>query len=452
LPSGQAKFFRRPHQTTAFRDGKLYRFESREITVITSWPGLFAFQKTKKLRIWVHCRPDIKVPCGNIETLIARISSSKLGDEVWPVNEDELARRRESARKNKLPYEERLKIARISHLQWCDTIPGEVRAVVGRFADRQYHLLSFIARGGKPALDLARANPALAYMLASNWIFHRPPVKKPLRSACTLLGRDRSQREALKWLRFPDSEAARKLLSGILPGSITIPALLYLKKAMEEPEVMKALAHLARINTGVIRIVTDATLRPLVTPSFLREVALNRSEISRPHAAYHLHDTLDMHRYIFENRRPFPPLHHLARLRELHDSLVAELAKVEPGTGGKRLPAPPVKGNATIIPITDVGALLEEGRLQKNCVGGYGRRIFTHHTFVYRMLAPARCTLSLVRVGNQWVLSELRMAGNEKAPREAWLTAEDWLKKGAGGDNDFPMDLPEPGQGTVENG
>jgi hypothetical protein len=36
---------------------------------------------------------------------------------------------------------------------------------------------------------------------------------------------------------------------------------------------------------------------------------------------------------------------------------------------------PPVPGTVDIVPLTDAGQLLEEGRAQRNCVGGYASRV-----------------------------------------------------------------------------
>ena len=58
-------------------------------------------------------------------------------------------------------------------------------------------------------------------------------------------------------------------------------------------------------------------------------------------------------------------------------------------------PGPPVPGTADIVPLTDASQLLEEGRQQRNCVGGYGERVAGGNVFIYRVLAPERATLSI---------------------------------------------------------
>jgi hypothetical protein len=54
-------------------------------------------------------------------------------------------------------------------------VPAEVRMELERYAERRWHLLSVMARC-PGALDLSRANPALLFALANNWVFHKPAV------------------------------------------------------------------------------------------------------------------------------------------------------------------------------------------------------------------------------------------------------------------------------------
>ena len=61
---------------------------------------------------------------------------------------------------------------------------SKVRSRLGREVWQQVEAL---IRCGESALDLVRSNPALAYLVASNWVFHQPAVRQPLRSARALL-------------------------------------------------------------------------------------------------------------------------------------------------------------------------------------------------------------------------------------------------------------------------
>lgn len=55
---------------------------------------------------------------------------------------------------------------------------------------------------------------------------------------------------------------------------------------------------------------------------------------------------------------------------------------------------PPVPGITDIVPLTDAGELLEEGRAPRNYLGGYGLGVDAGKVCVYRVLKPERATLS----------------------------------------------------------
>jgi hypothetical protein len=58
-------------------------------------------------------------------------------------------------------------------------------------------------------------------------------------------------------------------------------------------------------------------------------------------------------------------------------------------------------------------SLVEEGRLQHNCVAGYAPRVAEGDTYIYRIVRPQRATLSLVRwPGGDWRIGELFLAAN----------------------------------------
>ncbi len=414
-----AEPFIAPRPGTAFEEqrGKLLLFERDAISVMVGWPEPGAWTKTRDHPVWRRYRPDIRLPANDLDGRIATLSLAL--DEggqlllgpcfVRPLG---LAHRRE-----------------LLWLRWCATIPEESRSVIAPFPSRHWHLLSFVARCGPAAMDLVLTNPALAYALASNWVYHVPRVRQPLRSARALLKSGKKQRDILAWLGFPATEAARRVLAKVVRRSISITGLLYLRQSMAFPRIMKILSHLPRINTGAIRIATDPELLPLATPSLLAEIALSRIEDRSPEASHLLRDSLEMLRAVRGPAPRFPPLRGLGDLFALHETLILEMTRIERSAGPLQVfPPPPVPGTEKIIPITTSDELLEEGRIQKNCVGSYAARIaMRRQLYVYRVLLAQRCTLSLARAGNRWVLAELAQAGNAKPSRETRQAVEKWL-------------------------
>ena len=89
---------------------------------------------------------------------------------------------------------------------------------------------------------------------------------------------------------------------------------------------------------------------------------------------------------------------------------------------------PPVPGTVDIVPLTDAGQLLEEGREQRNCVGGYASRVAGGKVFVYRVLRPERATLSL-RLGadGEWGIGQLLRACNQKVAPATAMAVQRWL-------------------------
>lgn len=55
--------------------------------------------------------------------------------------------------------------------QWLLTIPEELRRQVAIVRFRHWQMLSFLARCGASAAELLESNPAMAFMLANNWLF-----------------------------------------------------------------------------------------------------------------------------------------------------------------------------------------------------------------------------------------------------------------------------------------
>jgi hypothetical protein len=395
--------------------GKLYVFRPNHITVMKAWPPV-AWIKKQDNRCWRHCRPYIRVPWINIERRIRQLLNPP--DEMDQTD---------------IPFEvpDEVRLASCSQLvwlRWYAAIPVEIRRLVSRFSNRQWHMLSFLARCGDAASDLTVSNPALAYALASNWVFHKPAVKQPLRSARSLLKPYKRQRIILDWLNFPDTEACRKILAKIDPKAITVSSLLHLRRGMTDNEMLKAMSYLPQLNAGVIRIITDPGLFPFVTPALLEEVALRRTEKQKAKLAFVLRDTIAMHRLLSPNGQRLGRIRRLDQLELLHHTLVADMNRAESLGVDLSFPTPPIPGTDSIVPITSARELIAESRVQHNCVASYLENIAVREKYyIYKVLKPERCTLSIARHRNSWKLAELKRICNE-SPSEATLRmVREWL-------------------------
>ena len=68
--------------------------------------------------------------------------------------------------------------------------------------------------------------------------------------------------------------------------------------------------------------------------------------------------------------------------------------------GQQQTPFPhtPLPGNQDIQPITSVSELLDEGRAMHHCVASYIEKSTEGRGLTYRVLAPKRATLKIVRL------------------------------------------------------
>lgn len=403
--------------------GKLYVFTPDSVTVMRGWPQPLAWRKRRSRRPqWTHVRPVISVSAGDLGPWIRDLEEDRV---TFTGTVDDFLTPQEKAG---------FRLRDLALLRWEDRIPREIRDLIAPVPQRQWHLLSFLARCGPAAADLTASDPALAWMLASNWAFHRPAVRQPLRSARALLRRGRRRREILVWLGFPGTEAACHVLRKVSPRALDVPTLLYLRDSLADPGVRKLLAHAPRLNREALRIVTDPELRPRVTASFLADLSERPDHGLRPEVARQLRDCVAMHRLVAPGGREPAPFRSYVQLGARHDELAAALGR--PGADGldfgldldAPFPTPPVQGSQVILPLTTARQLLAEGREQHNCAASYVERVARQQrAYVYRVLWPERCTLALERQGERWVPGDLRRAANEPVSDATRRVVAEWL-------------------------
>jgi hypothetical protein len=395
----------------AFKNGKFYRFDWREVMVVRGWPDPRAWLK-RPSHDWKPTRKFaddwfsmcLYEKCQNPQPVIDDPLDVQAGQLLLPLPAWFLAARHEmSIQRNMLAQD-----------AFFNTIPDVVRSELLPFPDRKWHLLNLFARC-PGACELAHGNPALAYALASNWAFRKPAVRQPIRAARSLVRK--KQKKILGWLGFPPSETVRRILSKIVPQSLSIERLLYLRDAIPNPAVQKTLAHLPRINAGVLRLAADPRYFPYITPRLLDDVGRN-THYDEPHSSPvgFLFDTLKMANQ--DEWRHCPKrFSSLNRLLEVHDELARRLRPLLEQRIQERpleFPAPPFMGTRTIRPILSADELLREGDLMEHCVGSYADDVAVGQISVYRVLEPVRATLSLCRRQEGWKADQLTQSRNAR--------------------------------------
>lgn len=303
--------------------------------------------------------------------------------------------------------------------------------VIARFRESEGAILVFTI-GGKATVELLQSNPLAGFCLAVNWEFHKPAVPTPHLTGRALARKP--QREILGWLAFrPESEAVAKIGRKCMPESLSIDRCLRFRQALVEPDVREMLAHLPKVNAGVMGLVSSNELRPYLTPHLLANVAETQSEVASEDTATLLHDLHEM-RSLVHRGEPAPKFCSRRQVLEEHDALVLEVNQRGVSRFCRRtFPPPPIpesrEEGVEIMPISSLAALHALSREQHNCVASYVRRILNGSIFIYRVsVHDDVCTLSLAkdRCGS-WQVAELKGACNHTARNNTDCAVRHWL-------------------------
>ncbi len=184
-------------------------------------------------------------------------------------------------------------------------------------------------------------------------------------------------------------------------------------------------------------MVTDSRLRPLASTRLLRELSNSIVEWGTISSRVRiLQDTLEMAAALVPPRQ-LPMFDSLAQLTRHHDHLADELNLRAPSAEEPvELPMPPIPGNETIVPLTSPAMLAEEGREQQTCVAAYSQCVAHGNQFIYRVLAPERATLQILRTPQGWQIGELSGPRNQPVSRATHIAVEQWIR-GDGGHKDW---------------
>ncbi len=305
-------------------------------------------------------------------------------------------------------------------------IPLRVAQAAERFPARQWAVLRMVQER-EAAADLLEQNPALGFCAANLGKFRTLFGNLGIQAA--ELSR-RPQREVLAWLGFPDTQAWVNIVRKIRPETVTVERVLALRAVSVVPEVTQRLAHVPAINTGLLELANQPNLLAQVSPAVLNEIATAEEERLQASAVRLVEDMVrELERM---GRRPrLASLKTLANLRQRSHEVAEEFQQhVDVMRSAGNFLEPPVPGSADIVPLTDAGQLLEEGRAQRNCVGGYTSRVVGGKVFVYRVLKPERATLSL-RLGADggWEIEQLLRACNQPVSPATAQSVRLWLAR-----------------------
>jgi hypothetical protein len=392
--------------------GKLYDFTPKRVIVIGGFPPL-AWKKTEERPVWTPCRPHIQIPKKDFKYTLNRYAlfSKQIKTD---------------SHSSEVPYEEvKRKLSRLACLRWYDTIPYNIRPLIAKYPNRQWHILSFMLRCGDAAFDLVQSNPALAYALSSNWVFRNPPVKQPLRSARSLLKPGKKQRDILQWLGFPGTQWMRKIFRKIHVKSLTIPMLLSLQQVIINRDIAKVLSHLPLINSYVVHVLEEPRFRAMVTYNFLVELANPKRRYDIYGLMYMINDICEANDML-GRQRPIR-LDSMDQFNNYHEEIIYDLNDKKDYNYDISFPLPPIDGTEDIIPITTPKELAEESKLQRHCGMSYVSRIVRGSSYLYKVLAPERATLSLEKSDGKWRVGQLLKENNKPVSKDTYHKVTKWL-------------------------
>lgn len=399
------------HPDFAFRDGHLWITDAHTTLWLRAWPDPEA-QGTTPLGAWAPLRPTFRlVQPEPLESSAAR----DLEHRLWACDSTEGLDAQAIASKQ----------TAYAHLR--QTLLPEHAQLIEGFTCHQWNVLHLLHE--RPAfIDLLRANPVLAWCVANNDLFRKLSATSPAFQARWHV--HKKQRELLDWLGFPGGEKLVKLFKKFSPALAVPRSLGLLQTAVQEHvPVILALAHLPRINFGALYLVTDRRLRDVVTPGLLAEVAATSEEETDSPTAGLLTDALHMLQQLDPDYR-CPPLDSIQAIARLHDRAVTEFNRppqLRQTNPTLPFPPPPLSGTASIVPLTTLKDLQEEGRRQSNCVGSYEAAVRCGACYIYRVLKPARATLSITHSANGWHIQSLLGHANCKVKPATVLHVQKWL-------------------------
>ncbi len=141
-------------------------------------------------------------------------------------------------------------------MEFVESIPRELIETVKEFPDHHWHILSCAARTDyKIFMELMESNPAIAYMMALNWMFI--PNKHAQRKSRSLI--KRKQKKIIKDMGFPETPSNIKILNKINKEELNTGFLLKLRTLMnrDDKKINNALRHIDKLTLPFVMLLSD---------------------------------------------------------------------------------------------------------------------------------------------------------------------------------------------------
>jgi hypothetical protein len=397
---------------TVFKHGKLYVFSPERIVVLRGGSTPRAWRMSAATRRWLGWEPDFDF--GSFVRAAREAARTPLperlpgGQLVAPDGQLYLP-----GVPVRAPWRAHAIAAFLATFE-----PGVIDLAI-RHRWSHWPLVALYARS-RSARELAVHQPVIAFAVAFASRIHPHPPQRLFRAARAWLARP--AREVLGWLGFPPTKATVRLFGRIEPEHLSPYDLTDLRTALQDPAVRRLLAHLPRVNDSVISVAAAPDVIAHLAPTFLERLAETR-EPSYPLVI--LRSTLAKAERL--GKRP-PRLRGWADVSAIEDEYRRRFGHPK----AVEFPPPPLPGTELVVPVTTHDALVEEGQTMHHCIRSYAARVASGAVYVYRLLAPERATVAIVRRAGNWELLDVRGRSNLVPAPPTWSAVHSWLEAARG--------------------
>lgn len=236
-------------------------------------------------------------------------------------------------------------------------------------------------------------------------------------------------RDVLRQAGWPVSPSSLKLLRKIPINHCSPKNLRTLHSHTGDRRKLKLLRHCSQIS--------GLTMETLELPAYMLSVRLLELD-ENDMLPFELQSVVDMCRELIRYRQELGRLpiwayrHGRFSARTLHHAVQLQRMLICCKKQGlKRFPPPPlpsIKGSKFCVqPLTSLSAIHREGNQQQNCVVSYGVHVLEGTHYVYRLMAPERATVLLLRNGDDWYPAQVKTYRNGNPKPETIELIERWI-------------------------
>ena len=426
---------RRANEGIVFRQGRLWRWNAKEMHVVSAWPDI-AGKKRILGADWQETPPELpsrfltlncpQIVLDEFRASEERVTEERLDDIGWTDAMNDATIREERRRAEGFASLDEAMAA----LEFSRRIPDEPLSLAAAYRDNNFAVLEALCHVEGMA-ERIRENPALALGLiradqfsALNYRDRFARLKKLVHL---------KQKTTLSLLGFPANEKTAKILRKIDVSAATVANLRWLRTWLVDGAFAKTLAHRPAISSGDLRSLRGAY--DLLSPRLLRELLADLTDRRRNLVMDLIEDS---RRMAEELDAPWPPrsrFEGLQSLRRFHDELAARSrAKANAEYLHQRFPPPPLPASEGIEPVCSGEELLREADEMKHCVVSYARSIVLGNYYVYRITGDGRATLGVFKErandGSQrsrWRFGQLYGKANTEVSLATEAMVRSWL-------------------------